>query len=147
MTEANEKTAREFCREHGITARAERIEARTRPATDWDASARHFHVTLLIPARNMGHGNVKPGRAFSLEFSQGSAHTKSPTAADIIECLALDFSGLDWCDGFEDWAENYGYDTDSREAERIYTECKRQRDAFAAAFGPDITADLANVTE
>lgn len=45
-----------------------------------------------------------------------------PKLADVLSSLILDSSVLD-AGGFEDWAGDFGYDTDSREAERIYRAC------------------------
>ena len=33
-----------------------------------------------------------------------------PTLYELLECMVADVSVLDYC-GFEDWANNYGYDT------------------------------------
>lgn len=89
-------------------------------ATEWDKSARHFRCTLIA-----GFGLPQP-RKMTLEFSQGSAHTKNPTAADVLDCLASDASGYQNAVGFTGWAEDYGYDTDSRKAERIYFQIEAQ---------------------
>ncbi len=40
-----------------------------------------------------------------------------PTASDVLDCLASDASEYDGTRDFEDWASDYGYDTDSRKAE------------------------------
>lgn len=45
-----------------------------------------------------------------------------PNALDVISSLVLDSSVLD-SSGFEDWAGEFGYDTDSREAEKTYRAC------------------------
>lgn len=47
---------------------------------------------------------------------------KPPTFADVLYCLLSDAYALE-CDGFEDWADEHGYDPDSRKAEAIYKEC------------------------
>ena len=59
-------------------------------------------------------------RQFTTYFSMGSAHCKDPTAEDLLDCLASDASGYDNCRGFEDWCSDYGYDTDSRKAEKTF---------------------------
>lgn len=45
-----------------------------------------------------------------------------PDPCDVLAGLAMDADVLDY-NGFEDWADNYGYDADSRSAEAIYREC------------------------
>lgn len=65
-------------------------------------------------------------REMTVYFSMGSALCHEPTAADVIECLASDAAGYDAARGFEDWAREYGYDPDSRRAERTYRAVARQ---------------------
>lgn len=45
-----------------------------------------------------------------------------PDLADVLYSLASDADVLD-AGGFEEWASNYGYDTDSRKAEAVYRAC------------------------
>ncbi len=42
--------------------------------------------------------------------------------ADVVYCLVNDASAIDHPD-FESWASDYGFDTDSRKAEKIYQAC------------------------
>jgi len=46
----------------------------------------------------------------------------APEFADVLYCLVSDASVIDF-PGFEEWAREYGYDTDSRKAEQMYREC------------------------
>lgn len=46
----------------------------------------------------------------------------NPVFADVLHSLASDSDVID-CGGFEEWAENYGMDTDSRKAEASYRAC------------------------
>ena len=68
-------------------------------------------------------------------FSQGSAHTQEPTASDVLECLASDASGVDNAQSFDDWCAEYGYDNDSRKAEKTYKTCQRQADNLRNFLG------------
>ena len=52
-----------------------------------------------------------------------------PDSKDVIYSLLLDSEVLDF-DGFESWAHEFGYDTDSRAAEKTYNECMK----FALKF-------------
>lgn len=45
----------------------------------------------------------------------------APPLVDILYSLALDSDALDYT--FEDWCGNFGYDTDSRTAEKLYRTC------------------------
>lgn len=46
----------------------------------------------------------------------------NPNFADVLHSLASDADAID-AGGFEEWAENLGYDTDSRKAEATYRAC------------------------
>lgn len=58
----------------------------------------------------------------------------APEPADVLYSLVLDSSVLDHA-RFEDWAIEYGYSDDSREAERIYQESMKHALALRAAIG------------
>ena len=64
-------------------------------------------------------------RTLTVPFFQGLAHDSEPTAADVLSCLVMDADVIEY-EGFEDWAGNFGYDTDSRKAEKIYRSCLEQ---------------------
>ena len=46
----------------------------------------------------------------------------APKFADVIYSLVMDSEVIDY-EGFEDWASNFGYDADSRSAEKTYRAC------------------------
>lgn len=64
-------------------------------------------------------------RRLTVPFYMGSAHTSEPTAYDVLYCLLSDASGVENSNGFEEWASEYGYDTDSIKAQRTYKACER----------------------
>jgi hypothetical protein len=71
-----------------------------------------LHNEAII-ARELATGiNSKTGRAIT------------PNAADVLYCLALDGEAINYA-AFEQWADEFGYDTDSRKAEAAYKECLR----------------------
>lgn len=55
---------------------------------------------------------------------QSSKGTLKPESRDVIHSLLLDSEVLDY-PSFEDWAGNFGYEEDSRQAERIYNDCMK----------------------
>jgi hypothetical protein len=93
---------------------------------DWKRTATHWKCIIR-------RGN----KQMTVYFSQGSAHTKEPTLTDILDCIASDAAGIDNASGFEDWCSEYGYDTDSRKAERTYNVCVKQAEALKRMFGED----------
>lgn len=80
-------------------------------------------------ARALGHANsllrfeALKKEAETGRHSQGFARPlPSPTVADVLYSLCCDAGALDYA-SFEDWAPDFGYSEDSREAERIYRAC------------------------
>jgi hypothetical protein len=53
-------------------------------------------------------------------FSKGKALSEKPTCEEVLDCLAQEASGYENAASFEDWCDDFGYDTDSRKAERIW---------------------------
>lgn len=45
-----------------------------------------------------------------------------PVLKDVMYCLVNDGDAINYT-SFEDWADNYGYEKDSRKAEKIYQAC------------------------
>lgn len=76
-------------------------------------------------------------------FSMGMGHNgRKPTADQVLECLISDASSIDNARGFDDWCSDFGYDTDSRKAEKTYSACKRATDKLRAFLGADAYATL-----
>jgi len=61
------------------------------------------------------------GQKYSLDYWMGIGCKKGPDSAGVMSCLLLDASALDM--SFDSWCMEYGYDIDSRKAEKIYFEC------------------------
>lgn len=67
------------------------------------------------------------GKRMAVYFSKGYGHHgKEPSTGEIIESLAMDASGYENSRGFEDWASEYGYDTDSSRARKTYKAVKSE---------------------
>jgi len=96
--------------------------------TDYGAGCGH------CPSYQQGNSNAPRAMAVEAECETGYAHridgmkpakTKSPILpefADVLHSLASDSDVLD-AGGFEEWASDLGYDTDSRKAEATYRAC------------------------
>ena len=110
------------------------------PHMQGEQMPRNFECTIEFE----GRGYHEP---LTVYFSQGSAHTKPPTLAGVLDCLASDASGVDNAQSFEDWASEYGYDTDSRKAEKIYNICVQQAQELKALLGQDAYDQLLYETE
>lgn len=65
-----------------------------------------------------------------------------PKVEDLLDCLASDCSGYDSSRCFEDWASDYGYDEDSRKAERVYSAIREERNKVEAFLGRETYNEL-----
>lgn len=76
------------------------------------------------------------GRQMTTPFYKGYGHHgEEPTAEEVLECLAMDAAGIENVFSFEDWCAEYGYDSDSRRAEKIYNACLRQTEKLRKFLG------------
>ena len=73
--------------------------------------------------------------------SIGRAKLPPPDLLDVVYCLVSDADVID-CASFEDWAGDYGYDTDSRAAEKTYRECLAIALELRALLGDAALAEL-----
>ena len=62
------------------------------------------------------------------------------TAAQVLYCLLLDTQACD--QSFNDWCEDFGFDTDSRKALNTYLECQRIGTELRIIFNPAQRAKL-----
>ena len=129
----------EIAEREGITLTCEKITTRPDLNTkDWGEGSRHFKCRI-----ERGTGPRK--RGFTLYYSQGSAHTENPTIGDVLESLSLDASSYENARGFEDWASELGYCSDSRKAEKVYKSIKRQAEQLKRVLGADVYKQLLEV--
>jgi hypothetical protein len=120
----------------GVEFDKTRIKVRTDRAGDWGADASHWVVTV----KRVGTG---PGKVFAVEYSMGSAFRGAPKGADVFACLLSDSASAD--NTFEAWADEYGYDTDSRKAEGMYRACKETLSKLESMFKTSELSDLREV--
>lgn len=115
--------------------------------TDYMAGSGH------CPSYQQGNSNACRAMAIDAECETGYAHRIDsmnprrtneqimPKFADVLHSLASDSDVLD-CGGFEEWAENYGMDTDSRKAEATYRACLEIALKLRAGIGEQGLATL-----
>lgn len=133
-------TISEFIAQHGITMTVERVDSNPNmDQDDWTKDSSHWRCVLHM---NVG---TMPA-ALEIPFSQGSALTTPPTAEDVLDCLVSDASSVDNT-AFDDWAEEMGYDTDSRKAERTYNAIVEQTVSLRNMLGEDAFNELVWTTD
>lgn len=101
-------------------------KAKWHPTKKWEKNkAIAWECENGLPANVTSYGHV--GRAMG-------AKPILPALCDVLYSLSLDSSVLD-AGGFEGWASEYGYDTDSRKAEETYKACLNIALKMRAAIG------------
>lgn len=65
-----------------------------------------------------------------------------PDIRDVLHCVLLDAEAADY--SFDEWADDYGYEKDSRKAESIYQECQKTGYALLRMFS---AAELESLRE
>lgn len=128
-----------FITANHITMEARRVSKR--PDSLMGDSARHFRCIF----HKHNEGSIK--HSAGVYFSQGSAYIDLPTVEDVLDCLASDASGYENVKTFEDWAGEYGYDTDSRQAEKTFKLVKRSSDQLKRFLGKEAYETLLYKTE
>jgi hypothetical protein len=119
-----------FIAAHRLTMTAERTDSN--PHMDDSAQMDHWRCIIR-----------RPRHSFTVYFSQGYGHNgKAPKLAAVLECLASDASSLDNARDFEDWAGDYGYSTDSRKAEKIFSTVTKQAARLKRFLGDDAYTEL-----
>lgn len=129
-------TIQDFIAKHHITSSFEPAESNPNMEQDkWAKEANHYLVTLLQGTDGMTVSMTVP-------YSMGKAHKDGPTAADVLSCLTLDAQSVHGGRDFEDWAQEYGYDTDSRKAERTYQTVCKQTESLRRFLGDKAYGEL-----
>lgn len=109
-----------------ITASAEWADTNPNMA-DMPAGSTHWKVTLR-----------RKGKRLTVPFSMGAALCREPTADDVLECLCSDAGSYENAGGdFEAWCSEYGYDADSRKAERTFKAVETQTKKLRQFLGDD----------
>ena len=104
----------DFIKGNHIRMTAERVDSNP----NMDDSANMDHWKCLFRA-----GNSRMTVYFSMGYGH---HGAEPEADEVLDCLASDASGIENARSFEDWCGDYGYDSDSRKAEKIFNTCEHQ---------------------
>lgn len=76
-------------------------------------------------------------RQTCFDFWQGSGITHDPKANDVMSCLVSDANA--GMATFDDFCNEFGYDTDSRKAEQTWQACQRIGKQLSHLFGADYT--------
>lgn len=98
--------------------------------TDYTAGAGHCPAYKLSMKEAGGRNSIMRHEMLRHECETGRVYRRygpgvakiEPDAVSVVWSLTRDADVLD-AGGFEEWASEYGYDADSRKAEKIYRDC------------------------
>lgn len=82
----------------------------------------------------------------SLNYGVCELDLPLPDFADVLYGLLMDSEAYD-SDTFEEWADNYGYDTDSRKAEKIYDACREIARDLRCVLGQKLIDEARELTK
>lgn len=131
-------TLAEFVASNRLKMTSKRIVPNPARASEWDQSASHYSCTFKLDGKQM---------TVPFSISMGSGLSGDPKAEDVLTCLSSDAAGFENAQDFEDWASEYGYDTDSRKAERIFKTIETQANKLKTFLGDDLYQTLLWETE
>ena len=110
----------------------------------WDVTLLHHRDSVLTCeyTAGIGHAPSYPSAAAYDECRTGYAagigsfrnRRIMPLIRDFVQSICLEASALDYA-SFEDWAREYGYDEDSRKAEKMYRLCLKHAIMLRASLG------------
>lgn len=100
----------------------------TRDDEGWE----HYAYTVRL---------TRGDHSMTVPWRQGIGLTDDPDAATVLESLLMDASGVENAAGdFEQWASEYGFDTDSRKAEAIFRQATEQTEQLRELLGEEFDA-------
>lgn len=80
-------------------------------------------------------------RQYTFDFGQSiNAGCEEPTMYDVLTCLQKYDVGT-----FENFCSDFGYDEDSRKAEKIYKAVSKEYNAMLRVFGADILEEMQEI--
>ena len=125
-------TINQFVNRHSIRGSSEWLDERTdKLMSDMPSGSSHWRVTLKHKRHQL-----------TTQYSMGPAHSSEPDIRSVLSNLAMDASGFENASSFDDWCAEYGYDTDSRSAKRVFKAVERQSKQLRRFLGDSLYEDL-----
>lgn len=107
-------TMQEFIRSSSVNMTSERVQHN--PNMDGSDKMDNWRCVLVVGPSRM-----------TVYFSMGlGLQGEEPKVGEVLDCLASDASSVANSRDLDDWANDLGYNPDSRKAERTYKTIRRQ---------------------
>jgi len=134
------KTISEFIEENELSM--EFLPVKERPDQFvWSPDAHHYFIVIRNKAGKELHTYYSTGSAVPV-FSSYKSRRKFE---DIMDSLSLDCSSAS--DTFEDFCNEFGYETDSRKAYETWQACVKIKKDMERLVGPEALEELINDVE
>ena len=131
-----QKQANDFLKKHGLTLKAIPTDSGKCPPF---CDGKHIHGDEHKITIRRGRQSISFKFWNSLNDSQNG---KAPTAYDVLACISSDSS----CpETFEDFCGDYGYDEDSRKAEKTFKILSAFARKLCAFFSEEELTDLSEI--
>ncbi len=101
---------------------------------EWKKTANKYKARIIYNKKSM-----------TIIYYTGSGWKKDPELEDILGSILQDTTYLDY--GFEDFANEMGYDSDSRTAEKIYKDIQKQAKKINRIFTKEEQEELLTYLE
>lgn len=121
------RSIRHYVQNHGIT-----VDILAGPDAGVDEDGwEHYSYDIQINNPEIGTTMILCGWKHGLGITRGPDEKPE----EVIDVLIRDAWSYEQAGGFEDWAREFDYDTDSRKAERVYEAVKKQAGEFLDFIG------------
>lgn len=120
------KNAERFAKKYGVKLTV--LEEDWRVNEDWGGKDEQYYFKCRL---------TRGRKQYTFDFWMGPATSGWPTMYDVLACLSKPYG----IESFEDFCNEYGYDYDSRRAERIFKAYKKEVANVERLFG-DVMDEL-----
>lgn len=101
----------------------------------------HFSWSVTVTNHTTGERHTLPFRmGLGYEQKKFPYNPIAPTLYDVLSSWVSDYQASEY--NFLDFCDNYGYDSDSRKAERMYHGCCEEAREVVRVLGRDMLANL-----
>lgn len=125
------ETRTEFATRVGITIRHRQVTENPNITDGWCGLEEPDHWFVKLTRTERGSAGGQRHRTFTCVYTKGAGHHGAkPTIDELLCCLTADAAGCLDYDGFEEWAEEWDMNPDSRKAEQTYKHALQQSRRF-----------------
>jgi hypothetical protein len=107
-------------------------------------NAEHYAYTITIEVGDKMFKTTYHDSIRNYNIGKGATEEMIDTALD---CILMDYDSYDYNPGLSDFMDEYGYDPEDDNGEKVYKACKATFDALNAMFTRQELEDLTNMVD